>query len=295
MNPLLEWGLAKSDPESLRAAAASDASSQLLRDNRELMDQLLKSDADRMRDLIKECTNTELEVEDRELALDELEMLVESIDNANDFATIKGIAPLLALFDETEPIIQMNAAWVLGTCAQNNERFTKEFLKENGLDRLVDLLRRTTDNGVRGKAIYAISGCVRASTDATAKALDLNAFETLIELLRTSSDLNIKRKLAFFFGGVIFEQNVQENLLQHLLDKNLYQVLIDTLKADDLDLQDKIFEALDAAFATCPKAVSHIKQGPLASQLTSWTKSAKLNPEQKATYSQTLKRIGLQL
>jgi HEAT repeat protein len=259
------------------------------------MDQLLKSDADRMRDLIKECTNAELELEDRELALDELEMLVESIDNANDFATIKGIAPLLALFDEPEPIIQMNAAWVLGTCAQNNERFTKEFLKENGLDRLVDLLRRTTDNGVRGKAIYAISGCVRASTDATAKAIDLNAFETLIELLRSSSDLNIKRKLAFFFGGVIFEQNVQENLLQHLLDKNLYEVLIDTLKTEDLDLQDKIFEALDAAFATCPKAVSHIKQGILASQLTSWAKSAQLTAEQKTAYSQTLKRIGLQL
>mgnify|MGYP001116198255 CR=1 FL=1 len=293
MNPLLEWGLSQSDPAALTGAAAPAASAELLRDNKEFMDQLLKSDVQRMKDMIAEATNTELEEEDRELALDELEMLVESIDNANDFATIKGIAPIMGLFNDASPVVQLNAAWVLGTCAQNNERFTKAFLEEKGLDELVGLMRRSTHSGVLGKVTYAISGCVRASTDATTKALELNAFETMIQLLASTTDVQLKRKLAFLFGGILFEQHTHGDILQHLQDKKVYETLIGALQVDDHDLQDKIFEALDAAFSSSPAAVAYIKQGPLATQLTSWAKATKLTAEQKASYSKTLARAGL--
>lgn len=293
MNPLLEWGLGNSTASD-REMIDPNAATNLLRENRDLMEQLMKSDAIRMKEQLANATNKNLELEDRELALDELEMLVESIDNANDLATIKGIPPLLSLLEDPEPLIQLNAAWVLGTCAQNNARFTKNFLDENGLEALVTLLRKSTHAGVHGKLVYAISGCIRSSTEATARAIALNLFETLLGLLSSpSSDLNLKRKLVFFFGGIIFEQHSHEELLKHLQQLKLYDALIADLQIPDTDLRDKIFEALDAALSFSPDAVSYIKSSPLQSQLSNWASSNKLTKAQKAQYAPTLKKVGV--
>lgn len=74
------------------------------------------------------------------VALDELEMLVESIDNANDLQPLKLWPELLnILLASKEPEIRVNVAWVMGTAVQNNDRAQQDVINTNSsLLELVD-------------------------------------------------------------------------------------------------------------------------------------------------------------
>lgn len=308
MNPLLEWGLTHSDPQKLSQAMqpgsrTAEQSAQLLRENQALMDELMKTDAQRMKAALAKAMDVKEEVEDREDALDELEMLVESIDNANDLASTKGIAPLLCLLEDPAPSIQMHAAWVLGTSVQNNERFAKALLAANGLEALLAVIQRnTSESGVTNelvvaRAVYTVSGCMRASREALEEAISKNGLKTLILLFFWSSDLNLNllRKLAFFFAGIIVEHYQTASLIPHLLENQLLEGLIQKLSIDDLDLREKIFECLEAAFNHSPAAVAKVTESSLKADLQKWVGTAQIPSDNKAHFSSVLSKVGIAL
>lgn len=263
------------------------------------MDEVTKSDAQRLREQIAKAVDTNLSLEEREIALDDIEMLVESIDAANDLATIGGVPRLLELLKDPEDSIKIGVAWIFGTCAQSNVRFTKAFIAAAGLDRLLALLRESTDGALVSKLVYAVTSCIRAAPEATEVALKDGAFETLLGVLtqHAGADLPTKRKLVFFLGGVLFEQSSNTALLKHLFDLKLYDILVDTLKQhkEDEDLREKIFETLDAAFNSDPAAVTYITQGTLKNSLQSWVNGAQLSPDERKFVGKTLMRIGIAL
>jgi hypothetical protein len=61
------------------------------------------------------------DLDSRLAALDELELLVEQVDNANDLQPLKMWPRLIHLLQtDNEPEIRTNVAWVIGTAVQNN-------------------------------------------------------------------------------------------------------------------------------------------------------------------------------
>jgi hypothetical protein len=254
---------------------------------------MLKTDAQRMKEAIAKAINVELDEEIRENALDELEMYVESIDNANDLATIQGIPPMLSLLNDASATIQLHAAWVLGTSSQSNARFSEALFKAGGLEALLTALRQTTNVSVLSRIVYALSSAIRASQSAVEAAVAQNAFESLVQLFKTCDDLNIKRKLAFFFGGIIFEQPHVEQLISRLLALNLLETFTETLKIDDLDLREKIFESLDAFFSHSPAAVERVTQTSLKMELQTWISQSSLEPENKQQFAKILTKVGV--
>ncbi|KAJ3079142.1 hsp70 nucleotide exchange factor fes1, partial [Quaeritorhiza haematococci] len=83
-----------------------------------------KDDAVRMRECVDVIKNSEKTEEDKVVAFDELEMLVESLDNANDLRPLNLWTPIIDVLksDELSPRLRMHAAWVLGTAVQNNAK-----------------------------------------------------------------------------------------------------------------------------------------------------------------------------
>ena len=128
-------------------------------------------------------------LESRLTALDNLEQLVESLDNANLLGPLGLWTPLLGLLGHAEPDVRRMAAWCVGTAVQNNAPAQERLLAHGGVERLVAVVLgervppyrgdgedskaangngngnaaagREEDREVRRKAVYALSSAVR--------------------------------------------------------------------------------------------------------------------------------------
>lgn len=160
-------------PPVLGAAAAGPGSSL----NSEVLAAIMggPSDADLMKAAMEVLHDPEADLENKVIAFDNFEQLIESLDNANNLANLSLWTPLLKLLNDPESEIRLYAAWCVGTAVQNNIKSQERLLAMGGIPMLVE---RATKEGegekVRRKAIYALSSAVRnyqPSLDETLKEL----------------------------------------------------------------------------------------------------------------------------
>lgn len=81
-----------------------------------------KSDLDYMEDNMKVMQNAEVDMENRKIACDNFEQLIEHLDNANNLESRGLWQKLIALLDDKEADIRGWAAWLCSTAVQNNIR-----------------------------------------------------------------------------------------------------------------------------------------------------------------------------
>ncbi|KAG0621219.1 hypothetical protein M758_3G002500 [Ceratodon purpureus] len=167
MESILHWAIGHSDPEKLKVAAtvAKRLSAEELENRRqdikELMDRLhIPSDAELMKIAIADLNNLTLSTDDRQRALQELLILVEPIDNANDLDKLGGLQSIIAELDRPEEELRTTAAWVLGKACQNNLVVQKQILQHKGLPRLMEMVEASSSEEAV-KALYAVSAVVR--------------------------------------------------------------------------------------------------------------------------------------
>jgi hsp70-interacting protein len=107
-------------------------------------------------------TDPEVTVEDKLVAFDNFEQLIENLDNANNLGPLELWAPLLSCLDHAEGEIRKMAAWCVGTAVQNNEKSQKMLLERGGVVPLAKLAcKEGEERLVRRKAIYALSSACR--------------------------------------------------------------------------------------------------------------------------------------
>lgn len=146
-------------------------------------------------------TDPEVTVDDKVVAFDNFEQLIENLDNANNIEPLALWKPLLECLSHEEKEIRKMAAWCVGTAVQNNEKSQKCMLKEGGVPLLVKMcVDEKEEKDVRRKAVYALSSAVRnfqdgmdVATEELGKlgksgekidATDMDACDVLIEGLR---------------------------------------------------------------------------------------------------------------
>lgn len=146
---LLNWALKHGATNEKREVAAVDE---------ELMEAVLgKSDAKRMTECVQSAINDTLALHVRLDALDELEMLVESIDNATDMDKLQLWPSLKTLLNQhPEGDVKKMCLWVMGTAAQNNPQAQEALIKHSLLEDSFVLLQHEHEE-VRKKAFYVIS------------------------------------------------------------------------------------------------------------------------------------------
>ena len=95
-------------------------------------------------------------------AFDNFEQLVESIDNANNLASLSLWTPLLDCLAHNEHEMRRMAAWCVGTAVQNNQPSQERLLAMGGVPKLINLVINNEEKeAVRRKAVYALSSAVR--------------------------------------------------------------------------------------------------------------------------------------
>ncbi|KAJ3912832.1 Le.MFB2 [Lentinula edodes] len=206
--------------------------------NPEIIDLLLgKSDAVLMKEAMAIAVDEGNTEEDRVSALDNLEMLIEQIDNANNLSNLKMWDPLHALLTSSPDSVATQALWVIGTALQNNPSAQDAYLKLNPLPTLTSFLspppppppQSTTPDSnstpptppksnsnstppppskpLRSKAIYALSGLLKHNAPALLQ-LDVNdvhgcdGWDRLCLALQ-DPDITIRRKTLFLLNALL--------------------------------------------------------------------------------------------
>jgi hsp70-interacting protein len=178
LNDLLKWGI----ENSTDGPNPSDPSASNLRShppNSEALAALFgaPSDAELMQRSMVALQDPEISLENKLIAFDNLEQLIENIDNANNLEPLSLWTPLIELLDNKEPDMQRMAAWCVGTAVQNNPKSQVKALELGVIGKLAAIINREKgtegNEALRKKAAYATSSEVRNFQPAMDKLLEV--------------------------------------------------------------------------------------------------------------------------
>lgn len=258
MESLLRWGIENSATE-----ADSEAPQPPPRDISKLdpgiIDAILgKPDSVKMKEALGVALDESVPEDARLIALDDFEMLIESIDNANDITSMKMWEPLIGLLSSPSDAIRMNTLWILGTAIQNNPKAQTAFLSHAPLSKVLYLLQpNLVDHTAqtRSKAVYCLSASLRHNRAAVEGLEALQGWQVLKGGL-TDPDPTVRRKVAFLLNALLLPDNSDDQVLtttthdltrdalqKHGITSVLVAGLADPHDADD-DLEEKSARAL---------------------------------------------------
>lgn len=208
MNQLLKWGIensesASADPTSTTDPKAERPSGRPL--NADALNSLFggPTDADLMKESMAAILSPDITLDNKLVAFDNFEQLIETIDNANNMEILGLWAPLVGLLSNEETELRRYAAWCVGTAVQNNVKSQEKLLTTDAIPTLLKLAVEDSNEQVRRKAIYALSSEIRnfqAGLDVAVRALpkefapegaidaaDMEAVDRVINRLRDES------------------------------------------------------------------------------------------------------------
>ncbi len=202
LNELLKWSVENSTTATNDPSSATPSNRGL---NPDALNALFggPSDADLMIASMAaiQSTDPEVSLDDKLVAFDNFEQLIENLDNANNLGPLELWTPLLGCLKHEEGEIRRMAAWCVGTAVQNNEKSQERLLAMEGIPVLAKMVVGENEGKeVRRKACYALSSACRnyqPSMDVLVEELrklgreqgnvdaaDMDACDILIEGLR---------------------------------------------------------------------------------------------------------------
>ncbi|EPS26154.1 Hsp70 nucleotide exchange factor fes1 [Penicillium oxalicum] len=165
MNKLLKWSVQNSQQQNADGTvtappSAAEASRNLTPD---MINALMggPSDADLMKAAMEVLHSDESDLENKLIAFDNFEQLIEGIDNANNLEPLGLWTPLVRLLKHEEAEMRRMAAWCIGTAVQNNEKAQDKLVVLNAIPDLVCMATADPNPAARKKSVYALSSAVR--------------------------------------------------------------------------------------------------------------------------------------
>ncbi|KAJ5203998.1 Hsp70 nucleotide exchange factor fes1 [Penicillium cinerascens] len=119
------------------------------------------SEADLMKAAMEVLHSDESDLENKLIAFDNFEQLIEGIDNANNLEPLGLWSPLVKLLQHEEAEMRRYAAWCIGTAVQNNEKAQDKLIVLNAIPTLANMAMTDPNPAARKKSIYALSSAVR--------------------------------------------------------------------------------------------------------------------------------------
>ncbi|KAL8909996.1 MAG: hypothetical protein Q9171_004691 [Xanthocarpia ochracea] len=166
MNQLLKWSIENSETTRDDPTASTDPKAKRS-SGRGLSQEAIKSlmggpsDAELMKLSMAAIKSPDVSLDNKLVAFDNFEQLIEIVDNANNLESLSLWTPLVAELSNAEAEIRRMAAWCVGTAVQNNIKSQERALAVNALPVLVQLAMEDPNDQVRRKAVYALSSEIR--------------------------------------------------------------------------------------------------------------------------------------
>ncbi|KAH9039095.1 nucleotide exchange factors-like protein [Lactarius pseudohatsudake] len=209
MQSLLRWGIENSSSDADSSAAPSVSAQRMADLDPGVIDAILgRPDSELMKEALAKAQDASLDEDARLTALDNLEMLVENIDNANDLEKLGMWEPLQGLLGSPSDDVRVQALWVIGTAVQNNPSAQRAYLALDPFPTLLDLLSPSSraPAQLRSKAIYALSGLLKHHAAAFAPFEAAGGWAALRGAL-SDSDIGVRRKTAFLLNTLLLSED----------------------------------------------------------------------------------------
>jgi len=166
MNQLLKWSIENSSNPSADASSTTDPKAERPSGqpfNAEVLNSLMggPTDADLMKESMAAILSQDINLDNKLIAFDNFEQLIENLDNANNMENLGLWTPLVGFLGSEEVELRRYAAWCCGTAVQNNIKTQERLLVMNAIPTLIHLSISDPNEPVRRKAIYALSSEVR--------------------------------------------------------------------------------------------------------------------------------------
>ncbi|TFK48222.1 nucleotide exchange factors-like protein [Heliocybe sulcata] len=201
MQSLLRWSVEHSDPSG--SQNPGDGEPKKL--DPEIIDMILgKPDSEQMKEKLAIAVDERRSEEERVQALDDFEMLIESIDNANDLEKLQMWQPLHDLLTSpgSTDKVKRQALWVIGTAVQNNPAAQNVFLKMSPMQTILSFLAPSVPAQTRSKAVYALSGVLKHNAGAVRQLEAAGGWDMLRSALE-DSDITVRRKTVFLINALL--------------------------------------------------------------------------------------------
>ncbi|KAI8372954.1 armadillo-type protein [Radiomyces spectabilis] len=272
MEKLLQWAVQNSDKEELQRTAEAVRSGNANIDPKKfdpaVIEAILgKDDATRMKEALQCICDPEDTIENKEIALDNFELLIEGIDNAKNIENMKLWPQIIGQLGAKEVEVRKGIAWICGTAVQNNPEAQKAFLNNGGLEPLLNLLKnKDEDKEVRSKAQYAISGFLKHFPEGMTAFKELNGFDAFVDIVQRDEDPAIVRKVIFLYNILMLDdRDLAILLIQKGSMHDLDTIIAKYTEADDEDMVEKALRALytmlsESNTPTPPDAKKHAQE-----------------------------------
>lgn len=143
-----------------------------------------------MKQSIEIVNDPTVELKDKEIALENFEMLIENLDNANNIENMKLWSSIINLLDnETPDSLRLLSTSIISIAVQNNDKAQDDFLKYDGFEKLLTTYSDASFN-LKSKVLFAISSLIRNNLNSFKFFNKLNGWE----ILKSPEDLDSKQK-----------------------------------------------------------------------------------------------------
>ncbi|RUS19625.1 hypothetical protein BC937DRAFT_87187 [Endogone sp. FLAS-F59071] len=118
-----------------------------------------------------------------------------------------------------------------------------QFLDNDGLRLVLNLLRDDADGEVRNKAQYAVSGTIKHFPAALAAFTEMGGYDVLNEVIARMEDLPVMRKIIFMYNTLVMDD---ANTARILIEKGIIKKLEEVLEKfkDDEDMVENVVRTL---------------------------------------------------
>lgn len=223
MDKLLQWSIAQQsgDQEAIEKIGKPDP---------KMLEQLFggPDEPALMKQAIMVIDNEEATLENREIAFDNFEMLIENMDNANNIENIKLWQSVIdKMSAETPTSLRVYAASCAGIAVQNNPKSQEDFLKYDGLALLISICNEEdVPTELRLKALFAISSLIRNFEVGYAKFDELDGWSVV--KFNDNEDHKVKLRILSLVSAILstpLDKKKEEHVHREKLVANIISIL----------------------------------------------------------------------
>lgn len=227
MEKILQWSIAQQsgDKDAIERVGTPDP---------KLLQQVFGNGPDEptlMKQSIQVVQNKEASQEDKLTALDNFEMLIENLDNANNIENLKLWPSIIEILDDEDVELQVLAASIIGVAVQNNPNSQEAFAKyPEGVRKLVGITTSTqAAPQLVLKSLFSIASYIRNFEPGYDAFASNNGWE-IVSQFKGNDNLKIQLRLLSLVSA-IFSTDIS-NKVQYIHKYNLIEYLTDILSLD---------------------------------------------------------------
>ncbi|CAL9736177.1 hsp70 nucleotide exchange factor Fes1p [Monosporozyma servazzii] len=245
MEKLLQWSIANTSGDKEAKERAGQLDPKLLE---QLFNGGMADDPTLMKQAMQVIVADDVDVETKLVALDNFEMLIEKLDNANNIENMKLWDPLLATLKDESGEIRAAILSIIGTSVQNNKPSQDNFLKYKGaLRKIIDLAENKSEPvDVRVKALYALSNLIRNHGEMAKEFAENKGLDLIPEFLNDDeAKSKLKMRAIAVLSAFLGTTEINDVMILLLRKDGVIKSVIDCLQHEtDLNLLDRILNFL---------------------------------------------------